>query len=842
MKHCSCVLNRLHVMVLVFFLMFGALAADDDISIKQAGNIGGYPAGVCVKDGYGFLAQGTALSVLDVSADEITKVTSLILPDEPSSWKIQGNYIFSLAGNSDSAFQVIDVSDPKNPELCTLLPISAGWLSKLHLAGNYAYLALRDRFTILDISNPESPVVMSTIEQEVMDIFVNGERACVINRNEFTIYDVTDPQNPVEKGSTEIDNGVAIVCQGDYAYVGCDRYPKIGVQVINISDANNPVKGHFEETKIVEGSSTAFKSPTAVAIADSHLYISCIARFSWLFIADISDLQTPTLTGQMRLDIIGQYPKINSMQIVPPYAYVTTSTASDGFVIVNIEDDENPHIENIYEAPWDVMYICSAGEKLYVSSVERLWVYSFEGLGKPALLNSDTTWANFYRMVIEDGYLYGIREGKIYLLDVSDPMNIYQVGEYSSPLGELRELKVHQKQIYALTHPDNRNTLEIIDATNPALPTQVSAFDIAGIGRDLFVDGPNNMVLVAYTNNSPDQGFQIVDITDPASPVSMSETATSGKPIAIWKADSLAYIGSNTITQSDSTYFIESFNVSDATQPVAFKQFSESGIIADLEVHDGLVLASIPGGSIHLYDAIILNYFMKCPSPHSLYLAVIWSLMRNSYFVFTMDGYFCPEYLAASASWGIFIQKLTTEPKKVSLAITPSDTTVGKGDKVQFKSVSFDSTGNSYSSTPVWTATGGEMDSLTGTYTATDEGTFTITANDSATGLHSSTTIHVTSTSVEQHLHQPLEFSLSQNYPNPFNPSTTIPFTVKEKCDVELKIYDIQGREVATLIHAEFDPGHYQAEFNAGSYATGIYLYKIKMNNFEATKKMIFVE
>ncbi len=844
MKHSSRVLNSflVHLTIFVFLLMFGTLVADDDISIKPAGHIGGYPAGICVKDGYGFLAQGTVLSVLDISAAEIKKVTSMMLPDEPASWKIQGDYLFSLAGNSESAFQVIDISDPKNPELSAQLPVSTNWQAKLHLAGNYAYLALTDQFVIVDISNPASPNLITTVQQDVADIYVDGARACIINQSEFKIYDITDPQNPEEKGSTDIDNGVAIATKGNYAYVGCSNYQRSGIQVIDISDPNNPEKVHYEETKIVDGQNTLYKSPSAVAIADSHLYIGCNSRYSWLFIADISVPQTPAITSHLKLDIIGNYPMINSMQIVPRYAYVTTGTASDGFVTVNIEDDENPHIENIYEAPWDVVYLCTAGENLYVSSMERLWIYSFEGLGKPVLLNSDTTWADFHRIVVEDGYLYGIREGKIYLLDVSDPMNIYQVGEYSSPLGELRELKVDQKHIYALTHPDSRNTLEIIDATNPELPAQVSAFDIAGSGRDLFVDGANNIVLVAYTNNSSDQGFEIIDIRDPASPESKSETTTSGKPIAIWKTDSLAYIGSNTITESDSTYYIESFNVADATQPVAFKQFSESGIIADLEVHDGLVMASIPGGSIHLYDAIILKFVETCPSPFSVYMAVMWSMMRSGWFIFTMDGYFCMQDLFASASWGIFIQKLLTKPPIASISVTPSDTTVSKGDKVQFKASSIDSLGNSFSCTPIWSADGGEMDSLTGSYTATDEGTFTITANDTSTGLKATTTIHVTSTSVEQHFHKPLEFGLSQNYPNPFNPSTTIPFSVKEKCNVVLKIYNIQGREVATLIDAEFQPGHYQAEFNASSFTTGMYLYKIKMKNFEATKKMVLVE
>jgi len=88
----------------------------------------------------------------------------------------------------------------------------------------------------------------------------------------------------------------------------------------------------------------------------------------------------------------------------------------------------------------------------------------------------------------------------------------------------------------------------------------------------------------------------------------------------------------------------------------------------------------------------------------------------------------------------------------------------------------------------------------------------------------------------------PDAYSLSQNYPNPFNPTTTINYGLKERSFVELKIYDILGREVALLINEEQDAGYYELNFNAASLASGIYLYQLNAGNFVETKKMVLMK
>ncbi len=87
----------------------------------------------------------------------------------------------------------------------------------------------------------------------------------------------------------------------------------------------------------------------------------------------------------------------------------------------------------------------------------------------------------------------------------------------------------------------------------------------------------------------------------------------------------------------------------------------------------------------------------------------------------------------------------------------------------------------------------------------------------------------------------PDNFTLAQNYPNPFNPATTIKYSIAKQSNVTLKVYDVLGNEIATLVDEEKSTGVYEINFNASNLASGIYFYKIQAGNFVETKKMILL-
>lgn len=86
------------------------------------------------------------------------------------------------------------------------------------------------------------------------------------------------------------------------------------------------------------------------------------------------------------------------------------------------------------------------------------------------------------------------------------------------------------------------------------------------------------------------------------------------------------------------------------------------------------------------------------------------------------------------------------------------------------------------------------------------------------------------------------DYALEQNYPNPFNPSTTIKFQIPADGFVTLKVYDILGNEVTTLINEEKPAGRYEVNFNASSLASGVYIYKIQAGSFISSKKMLLLK
>jgi hypothetical protein len=88
----------------------------------------------------------------------------------------------------------------------------------------------------------------------------------------------------------------------------------------------------------------------------------------------------------------------------------------------------------------------------------------------------------------------------------------------------------------------------------------------------------------------------------------------------------------------------------------------------------------------------------------------------------------------------------------------------------------------------------------------------------------------------------PTSFSLEQNYPNPFNPSTRISYTIAQSGLVTLKVYDVLGKEVASLVDEMKEAGSYTADFNASNLANGAYFYKLQAGNFSQVKSMMLLK
>ncbi len=136
------------------------------------------------------------------------------------------------------------------------------------------------------------------------------------------------------------------------------------------------------------------------------------------------------------------------------------------------------------------------------------------------------------------------------------------------------------------------------------------------------------------------------------------------------------------------------------------------------------------------------------------------------------------------------------------------------------------------------------LDDIYGSYLTSDGKLFAVTLVNACI-FKNSNMISVGISNNIQEIHR--EYKLMQNYPNPFNPTTRIRFEIPlskggSKGVVLLKIFDILGKEVMTLINESLQPGTYEAEWNASQFSSGIYFYKLTTEGFNETKKMVLIK
>jgi len=152
----------------------------------------------------------------------------------------------------------------------------------------------------------------------------------------------------------------------------------------------------------------------------------------------------------------------------------------------------------------------------------------------------------------------------------------------------------------------------------------------------------------------------------------------------------------------------------------------------------------------------------------------------------------------------------------------------------------------------------GELVDLGGTVRAVDDASgstpFTLTAPSAGTYIVNagykqpqrrwdSVRVNITATAVDESGRGKPgdDFRLYQNYPNPFNPSTTIRFELPQRGNVTLKVFDLEGRSVATVIDGMMESGPQEVDFDASRLASGIYLYRLQTGTFAETKKMVLL-
>ena len=258
----------------------------------------------------------------------------------PEKIEIAGKYAY-VTNSSLNRFGIIDISDPNEPvEISTLSSSTAfSFVKGLDIAGKYAYVSGLETFQIIDISNPTSPTIIGGVTSTdiYLDaVYVSGNYAYVSGIDSVQIINISNPTSPVIVGSvvssTALGSVTSLYVSGVYAYVA-DR----SSDSLRIVDVSNPASPVIVGSVV---SSTALNDPWSVYVSGKHAYLANETDDS-LRIIDVSDPTSPVIVGGVKNASL--LDGARSVYVSGKYAYVGVSS-DNSLRIIDVSDPTSPVI------------------------------------------------------------------------------------------------------------------------------------------------------------------------------------------------------------------------------------------------------------------------------------------------------------------------------------------------------------------------------------------------------------------------------------------------------------------------------------------------------------------
>ncbi|MBK8380618.1 MAG: choice-of-anchor B family protein [Ignavibacteria bacterium] len=397
-------------------------------------------------------------------------------------------------------------------------------------------------------------------------------------------------------------------------------------------------------------------------------------------------------------------------------------------------------------------------------------------------------------------------------IDITDSANIREVDTLSGLTSSWREMKTYSHYAYIVSEATN-SKLQIVDLQYlPDSVSLVATWSYAGYTKTHSISQSGNYLYLNGGNAASSVGgVAVVDVSNPVSPVKMGEWNTEYvhdcrvQNDTIWAAN--VYTGKMSIinaSNKSSLQFVRNWQAypqsAVSTHNCAFP-VTRDYIYTTNEV-------SSPAGKLNVWDIRDLNNitFVRDWQPTGITSAIVHNIE-------TYGNYAVIAHYTA----GIRILNISNPSNPVEVAW--------------------------YDTYPSSNST-----NFSGCWGVYKFSSGKIIGSDISNGLFVIKTNFIMTEIPEEINSNAKDYKLNQNFPNPFNPVTNIKFSLKENSKVSLKIYSIQGKEVADIINDRRDGGDYEINFDAGKYNlnSGVYFYTLNVNNrsnsFSETKKMILIK
>lgn len=748
--------------------------------------------------------------------------------------------VFFLIHNSSFSNSMVPLNiaaDDSNITLEGRLPV--GYChDAVPFGDHYAIVGSGRGVRIMDISLQSHPRSIAEVETggSVTDIFVSGNYAYVTTNGQdglsltdeftggLTIIDLSNPVQPQTVSFYDLQSFCETITGfGNYVYIAASS----SVIVFDVSDASNPQK---------TGSVYVGNAPHGVFTDGHYLYVA--AQSAGFKIYDLSDPAHPSAKGS--------YQYWSEKIFVRDTIAIVTSQQS-GMAIFSVNDPANPlKLSEISSEDYSDGYFDAALKGSFLYGIGR-------GSGKGPMVKvfdiSDPNAPTFVSVAYFDSIssTYGERisvysnhamiaaQNGFHILDLGMDGTVQPIGTYYTQLN-LKDLKIVNNLAYSTFEVPNTSFkvggISIVDISTPSNLKEIGYLYLTPKGNESSVSIAGNYAYVTRESVFPDslQGIHIINISDPHNPVQdaffhlkniTNNIATDGSYLYVEKnfaGDTLLFFD---ITQPKNPQFIGQYGIN------TFTEGSIGEIVLDT---DRLYLGTRKGIMIFNRNASGgVDYLGFHSLKDEYYLDVHGMRVNENYaYLATTDGFFVVDISNPSKPFTkakiseynhhyfmdvdlIGDDIYLAQPMVIELYNLNGDTLIQNGTYHI----------NSYSVRKL---------AKYGPYLcATCEGLM-IFKKGSATGIRDKKSAFVDN------------FALFQNYPNPFNPTTNIRFSITKQTHVTLKVFDILGREIVTLVDEKLSAGEHRVTFDGENLPSGVYFYQLQVGNWIQQRKMVLLK
>lgn len=642
-------------------------------------------------------------------------------------------------------------------------------------------------------------------EDEIFSMRSAGDYLYLLSHMSFRIVRFQGVDTPTEVGSLPLDNsyGGAIDLWGNFALAarGSD-----GILIIDISDPTAPS---------LLGASTEAGAVYSLEIVGNICYTASTNGVFRLF--DLTTLPVPALLDSVALS--GSYP--GPFDIDGDFAAVLVG--NDTVDLLNIATPTDIALVGSIPSDENSTDLAIDGDFAVVCNWSGMQMYGLSELGIPEYLGEVP--ANIYggRVLLSNGLAY--------LGDNSPSLTIYDLSSRALPpvVGWSATSGTEMAIVGDILYAGNGKQLSVTDISSPDSPATVRLLDAAGTIRDLVVDGSRLYVADSY------YGLQIFDVTSPATPQLLGTGYAPDSPESIAVAGDWLYMACEEAG-------VVVFNIADPRDPYIVNwtavPYEANGI-------------AISGSYIYVADTYVGLLVLDVTDPTDPNLVGITgvpgttnevAVKGNHAFVGGWDGGF----------WSIDISD-PTRPSIAGHSSLPANVeSIAFAGNYAFVAGGWDGTTVVDISDPVDPRAVGVLRNVGMTQDVVVAGGFVYALsggnyNEAGGLLVSAIQCGWDGTAVSPSL-VPVAASLGQNYPNPFNPRTTIYYELGSELPVSLRIYDLAGRLVRTLVTGEMKAaGPHEANWEGRDQtgrqaAAGVYLYELVTPEVRETRRMTLLK